>query len=59
MDDEGDHFMRVRVTLDLTLPLCQGRVITLAVGGGGWEVLGFLQVQAFTEFVLLVWLSKP
>ena len=57
MDDEGGHFMRVRVTLDLTLPLCQGRVITLAVGGG--EVLGFLQVQAFTEFVLLVWLSKP
>ena len=29
--------MRVRVTLDLTLPLCQGRVITLAVGGGGWK----------------------
>ena len=56
MDDEGGHFMRVRVTLDLTLPLCQGRVITLAMGG---EVLGFLQVRAFTEFVLLVWLSKP
>ena len=40
MDDEGGHFMRVRVTLDLTLPLCQGRVITLAVGGGGGS-LGF------------------
>ena len=34
VDDEGDHFMRVRVTLDLNLPLCRGCVITLEGGGG-------------------------
>ena len=28
--------MRVRVTLDLNLPLCRGRVITLAEGGKSW-----------------------
>ena len=27
--------MRVRVTLDLNLPLCRGCVITLEGGGGG------------------------
>ena len=28
--------MQVRVTLDLNLPLCHGRVITLADGGKSW-----------------------
>ena len=28
--------MRVRVTLDINLPLCRGRVITLAEGGKSW-----------------------
>ena len=34
VDDEGGHFMRVHVTLDLNLPLCRGCVITLEGGGG-------------------------
>ena len=29
VDDEGGHFIRVRVLIDITLPLCQGRVITM------------------------------
>ena len=36
VDDEGGHFMRVRVTLDLTLPLCRGSVITFEGGGKSW-----------------------
>ena len=36
VDEEGGHFMRVRVTLDINLPLCRGRVITLAEGGKSW-----------------------
>ena len=34
--DDGVQFMRVRVTLDLNLPLCQGCVITLEGGGKSW-----------------------
>ena len=30
--DEGGHFIRVRVMIDNTLPLCRGRVITLENG---------------------------
>ena len=36
VDEEGGHFMRVRVTHDINLPLCRGRVITLAEGGKSW-----------------------
>ena len=36
VDEEGGHFMRVRVTLDINLPLCRERVITLAEGGKSW-----------------------
>ena len=34
--DEGGHFIRVRVMIDITLPLCQGRVITLENGSKHW-----------------------
>ena len=36
VDDDGGQFMRVWVTLDLNLPLCRGRVITLEGGGKSW-----------------------
>ena len=36
VDEEGGHFMRVCITIDLTLPLCCGRVITLVDGGKSW-----------------------
>lgn len=36
VDKEGGHFMRVRVTIDLFLPLCRGRVIILEDGGKFW-----------------------
>lgn len=31
-DDDGGNFIRVRVTIDINLPLCRGRVITLENG---------------------------
>jgi len=36
VDDEGGHFIRVRVLIDITLPLCQGRVITMDNGDKNW-----------------------
>ncbi|KAK7815075.1 hypothetical protein CFP56_002053 [Quercus suber] len=34
--DVGRHFIRVRVKIDITLPLCRGRVITLENGSKHW-----------------------
>ena len=34
--DEGGHFIWVRVMIDITLPLCRGRVITLENGSNHW-----------------------
>ncbi|XP_075665582.1 uncharacterized protein LOC142635281 [Castanea sativa] len=34
--DEGGHFIRVRIMVDITLPLCQVRVITLESGAKSW-----------------------
>ena len=33
---EGDNFMQVRVTLDISKPLCRGRVISLDSGKEIW-----------------------
>ena len=35
-DEEGGRFMRVRVTIDLNLPLCRGRLVSLANGDKVW-----------------------
>ena len=35
-DEEGGRFMRVRVTIDLNLPLCRGRLVSLANGDRVW-----------------------
>ena len=29
IDEEGGNFIRLRVTVDISLPLCRGRVITM------------------------------
>ena len=36
VDDDGIYFMRVRVSIDITLPLCRGRVITMENGEKHW-----------------------
>ena len=36
VDVEGDGFIRVRVTLDISQPLCKGRVISLENGKELW-----------------------
>ena len=36
IDDDGGKFIRVRVLIDITLPLCRGRVITLENGEKSW-----------------------
>ena len=48
--DRG-NFLRLKVKLDLSLPLCRGRLISLE---SGKQVLGRLQVWKIAEFVLLV-----
>ena len=47
VDDEGGHFMRVRVTIDLSLPLCRGRVITLMDGGKSWVAFKYERLPNF------------
>jgi len=47
VDDEGGHFMRARVTIDLTLPLCRGRVITLVDGGKSWVAFKYERLPNF------------
>ena len=36
VDEEGSSFMRVKVTLDISLPLCRGRLITSENGEKRW-----------------------
>ena len=36
MDEDGGSFFRVRMVVDITLPLCRGRVITLPNGNKSW-----------------------
>ena len=36
VDDEGGHFIRVRVSVDVTLPLCRGWLITMENGTKHW-----------------------
>lgn len=36
IDEEGGHFIRVRVLIDISLPLCRGRLITTKNGGKIW-----------------------
>ena len=36
VNEEGGNFFQVRVVIDITLPLCRGRVITLPSGEKTW-----------------------
>ena len=36
VDDDGGSFFRVRVLVDITLPLCRGKVISLPNGSNSW-----------------------
>ena len=36
VDDKGGHFIRVHVSVDVTLPLCRGRLITMENGTKHW-----------------------
>lgn len=36
IDEEGGNFIRVRVTVDISLILCRGKVITMENGGKNW-----------------------
>ena len=51
VDDDGGYFIWVRVSIDITLPLCRGRVITMENGEKHWVNL----VQVLAEFLFIVW----
>lgn len=36
VDNEGGHCIRVRVIIDISLPLCRGRLVTLEIGNKMW-----------------------
>lgn len=36
VNDEGGHFIRVHVMIDVTLPLCRGRLITMENEAKHW-----------------------
>ena len=36
VDEDGGTFFRVRVVIDINLPLCRGRVITMPKGDKAW-----------------------
>lgn len=38
---EGGSFIRVRIKIDISLPLCKGRIVTLENGGKSWISLNF------------------
>ena len=47
MDNEGGYFIRVRVLIDVTLPLCRGRVITMENGEKNWVSFKYEQLPNF------------
>ena len=51
VDDDGGHFIWVRVVVDISLPLCRERVITLESGEKAW--ISF-STSAYPIFVTVV-----
>ena len=54
-ETEGGSFVRIRVSLDVTIPLCRGRLVSI---GGDKEVWVILQIRTIFEHLLLVWLFR-
>jgi len=55
MNEDGGNSIRVRVTMDINLPLCRGRVVTLESGEKRWVAFKCSSVES----VLLVWQTEP
>ena len=47
VDDEGGYFIRVRVSINITFPLCRGRVITLENGEKHWVNFNYERLPNF------------
>ena len=47
VDDEGGYFIRVRVSINITFPLCRGRVITLENGEKYWVNFNYERLPNF------------
>ena len=50
---EGGNFFRVRVSMDVTGPLCRGRLVSI---GKEKQVWISFKYENITEYMLLVWL---
>ena len=55
-ETEGGNFMRIRVEMDVSLPLCRGRVVSMEKGK---KILGHFQIRTFTKYLLLVRQNGP
>lgn len=47
VETEGDNFMRVRVTIDISQPLCRGHVISLDNGKDLWVPFKYERLPSF------------
>lgn len=46
-ETDGDNFMRVRVTIDISQPLCRGHVISLDSGKDLWVPFKYERLPSF------------
>lgn len=50
VDEEGGHFIRICVLIDVSLPLCRGRLITTENGGKIWISFKYERLSNFFFF---------
>lgn len=47
VDNEGGYFIRVQILIDVTLPLCRGKVITMENGDKNWVSFKYERLPNF------------
>ena len=53
VNEEGDYFVRVRVKVDITMPLCRGRIITLENDEKKWVQFKYERKSSIPLVILI------